>query len=203
MDLNIFHLRFARILGEIDSELSKLLNPTSLPELESFDHQELEKTLLRWERQLRLLDQQMTRATTSARNALQLEQASAPSFARIDRYRAIQSIESRKDNLQALERESEIVRDRLNELTNRLKNPTRAEKVARFVTQADDLAEKADEARTAIGEIPAQAPLIRSIETPHADLFLLTTIILRALTLAALALARRKRGGKSKGIYLY
>ncbi len=190
-------LRFERILGEVQKELSKLLPATSLPEPESFEHRELEKKLRSWQRQLELLDQQKTRATSSARNAFQLEKASAQSFARVDRYRAIQSIESRQDNLRKIERESEVVRDRLNELINRVTNPTRAEKSERLVKQADDLAETIVETRTAVADISDRVPLIRSVETPHADLFLLATITLRALIVARLVLS--KRWGKTKG----
>jgi hypothetical protein len=200
MDLNIFHLQFERILGEIQKERTTLLAGTALPEPETFEYLRLVKKLQGWERQLELLNRQMTRTTSSARMALQLEKASAQSFARIDRYRALQSIESRRDNLQKLERKSEQVRNWLNALIDRFNHPTRAETAERAVKQLDEYAEKVEvmsATKTAIGDISNRMPVIRSLETPHADATLLLVLTMRAISVALLA--AQKQWKKPKG----
>ncbi len=190
MDLSVIQVQLSSVLRAIDQELTKLLPSVSVPIAPSSAHDQLCRKMSSWETQLDLI----VRNLSSELQRLDLESKRISSFPRNARYSAGQSITDRIRNFDGAMRAAATVRERLEQLFDRLGRPTGPEIVKaleKLTTGAYKQVELTQAAGRELRSLTAKpnVPIVRGA-TPAAgpDLMVSIAVVGRLLHLLALRL---------------
>jgi hypothetical protein len=199
MDLSVIQVQLASVLRAIDQELTKLMPSVAVPSVTSSAHDQLCRKMSSWESQLDL----MARNLSSELQRLQLESKRISSFPRSARYAMAQSVTDRIRNFDGAMSAAATVRDRLEQLFDRLGRPTGPEIVKAIEELTTGAYKQIELTQAAVRELrslttKSSGPVIRGA-TPAAvpDLIVSIAVVGRLLHLLALRLmggSRRAAG---------